>query len=116
MNRTTMPAEYETPVPTPAQLAMFRAQLEEQRAFRVAQLDELRAIDPDHTSDVTDVLAAGARAALLDVLSALHRMDTGRYGTCTECGARLPVERLEILPQVGECVPCRRNAALRAGR
>ena len=116
MNQTAMPADYGAPAPTPAQLAMFRAQLEEQRQFRLDQLDELRTIDPDNSSEVTEVLAAGARGALLDVLSALHRMDNGDYGTCTGCGERIPLERLEVLPQVGECMPCRRSAAIRAAR
>lgn len=99
---------------TPRQLAAFRAQLEEQRRFRLDQLDELRAIDPDNSSEVTEVLAAGARIALSDVLAALHRMDTGSYGRCTDCRAVLPVERLEVLPQVGQCLTCSRRAAARS--
>jgi DnaK suppressor protein len=116
MNSTAMPADYGAPAPSPAQLAMFRSQLEEQRQFRIDQLDELRTIDPHNASEVTEVLAAGARAALLDVLNALHRMDTGAYGRCTHCGTRLPLERLEVLPQVGECMPCRRFMASQAAR
>jgi len=102
--------------PTPVQLAMFRTQLEEQRQFRLEQLEELRALDPGHLSEVTDALAAGARAAMHDVRTALHRMDTGSYGTCTDCGALLAIERLEVLPQVGQCLPCRREASVSAER
>jgi RNA polymerase-binding transcription factor DksA len=75
----------------------------------------LRTTDPDNTSEVTEVLAAGARAALHDVLAALYRMDTGTYGICTDCGADLPIERLEVLPQVGQCLPCRRSASVMTG-
>jgi DnaK suppressor protein len=114
MSPTPAPAAFGAP--TPVQLAGFREQLEQQRRFRLEQLEELRTIDPDHTSDVTDVLAAGARAALHDVLAALNRIDTGNYGRCTECGAHLPLERLEILPQVGECLTCRRLTDARTGR
>lgn len=113
---TTTPTSAAHDVPSPVQLATFREQLEEQRRFRLEQLDELRDSDPDNSGDVTEVLAAGARAALHDVLAALYRIDSGTYGQCTECGAQLPVERLEVLPQVGECLPCRRTANLRAGR
>jgi len=119
MTRSTPAAHHAargTPTPTPRQLLAFRAQLEEQRRFRLDQLDELRAIDPDNVSEVTEVLAAGARAALHDVLSALHRMDAGTYGSCTDCGTHLPLERLEVLPQVGQCLECSRAAATRAGR
>lgn len=108
---THTPARAAFEAPTPVQLAGFREQLEEQRRFRLEQLDELRAIDPDNSSEVTEVLAAGARSALHDVLDALYRIDTGSYGTCTDCGATLPLERLEILPQVGQCLPCRRRLA-----
>jgi RNA polymerase-binding transcription factor DksA len=90
---------------------MFRAQLEEQRRFRLDQLAELRAADPDSAGDVTDVLAAGARAALHAVLAALDRMERGTYGVCTDCGAQVPAARLEVLPQVAQCLPCRSTAA-----
>jgi RNA polymerase-binding transcription factor DksA len=101
---------------TPAQLATFRDQLEQQHRFRLEQLEELREIDPRNTSEVTEVLSAGARAALHDVLAALYRMDAGTYGVCTDCGAALPIERLEVLPSVGQCLPCRRTASLRTER
>ena len=104
------------PTVSARQLAAFRAQLDEQRRFRLDQLEELRAIDPDNASEVTEVLAAGARIALHDVLSALHRMDTGTYGSCIACGSAIPLERLEVLPQVAHCLECSRSAALRAGR
>jgi RNA polymerase-binding transcription factor DksA len=110
------PAVHTRPDITPAQFLGFRAQLDEQHRFRLEQLAELRAIDPDNTSEVTEVLAAGARAALHEVLAALHRMDVGSYGSCTDCGTALPIERLEVLPQVGQCLPCRRAADLRSGR
>lgn len=116
MSSYPIPVAYSAAAPTPDQLTMFRAQLEEQRRFRLDQLAELRAVDPHNTSDVTEVLAAGARAALQSVLAALHRMDSGTYGVCTACGTRLQVERLEVLPQVGECLPCRQSAAARTGR
>jgi DnaK suppressor protein len=92
---------------TSHQLAELRERLEEQRRFRITQLDELRSIDPDSTSEVTDVLAVGARIALHDVMSALHRMDRGSYGRCVECAAPIPLARLEVIPAVAQCLPCR---------
>jgi RNA polymerase-binding transcription factor DksA len=113
---TPTPTSAAFDAPTPVQLATLREQLEEQRRFRLEQLEDLRTSDPHHTGDVTDVLAAGAQAALRDVLAALHRMDAGTYGICTDCGVRLPLERLEILPQVGECLSCRSAASARLHR
>lgn len=112
MSSTPTPAAYGPATPTLAQLAAFRAQLKEQHRFRLHQLAELCAIDPAATDEVTEALAAGARAALSDVRAALRRMADGTYGSCTDCGARLPVERLEVLPQVGQCLPCRRDVDL----
>jgi len=116
MSTTRFPAARGPAIPSGAQLLAFREQLEEQRRFRLEQLSELREIDPDNSSEVTEVLASGARAALHEVLAALHRMDTGSYGSCTECGTALPMERLEVLPQVGQCLSCRRIADQRSGR
>lgn len=95
---------------TGTQLAELRERLEEQRRFRVAQLDELRATDPDRSSEVTEVLEAGARVALHDVIAALHRMDVGSYGRCVGCGEPIPLARLEVIPAVSECLPCRSAA------
>ena len=88
------------------QLQAFRAQLLEQRGFRVDQLRLLCTTPtrPSRTArEVTAALKAGAR-------SALRRMDEGSYGLCISCGEPLPIERLEILPQVARCMPCQRVA------
>jgi RNA polymerase-binding transcription factor DksA len=45
--------------------------------------------------------------ALHDVIAALHRMDTGSYGRCVECDEPIPLARLEVIPAVSECLPCR---------
>ncbi|MGH8860553.1 MAG: TraR/DksA family transcriptional regulator [Jatrophihabitantaceae bacterium] len=115
MNATPVRAVHETAVP-PRQLASFHEQLAQQRQFRLEQLEELRAIDPDDRSEVTAVLAAGARSSLGDVLAALDRLADGTYGVCVDCGTRLPLNRLEVLPQVAHCLRCSQHAAARAGR
>jgi hypothetical protein len=95
------------------QLQVFRAQLIEQRGFRVDQL-RLLCTTPTRQSrsgrEVTAALKAGARSALREVEAALRRMDEGSYGVCISCGEGLPIERLEILPQVARCMPCQRAA------
>lgn len=100
----------------PAHLAGLRTQLEEQRQFRLDQLADLRRADPHRTREVSDVLALGARAALRDVLAALDRMAVGTYGQCVRCGTTLPLERLEVLPQVAHCLACARNAEAQSRR
>ena len=109
-----------TAPPTQEQLAAFRAQLLEQRGFRIDQLRQLcvsramaRAASKSRgrsSREVADALLAGARSALRDVTAALQRLDDGTYGMCTSCASRLPIERLEVLPQVAMCMACQRAA------
>lgn len=40
------------------------------------------------------------------IQSALARIETGHYGACMKCGAKLSAERLEALPYALFCVPC----------
>jgi DnaK suppressor protein len=97
-------------------LADLRAALEQQRQFRLDQLHE-RAQDaansppaPDDPHDtVSEILDAGALTALAEVECALERMRTGRYGSCERCSARIPYERLEILPMSRYCMGCQRH-------
>jgi RNA polymerase-binding transcription factor DksA len=110
MRQITTSGTRRPPVLTPAQLAELRERLEEQRRFRIAQLDELRAT-ADQADEVSEVLAEGARVALRDVLDALRRMDLGSYGRCVVCDERIPLARLEVIPAVAECLPCRSRAA-----
>jgi RNA polymerase-binding transcription factor len=117
MRPVTMPAQPSAPALTPSRLTALRTMLEEQRNFRIEQLAQLR--DGNEPTllrgvdrEISDSLVAGARAALDDVLDALRRMDAGTYGICTDCQAPLPIERLEILPQVARCIACQRRATL----
>jgi RNA polymerase-binding transcription factor DksA len=47
---------------------------------------------------------AHAAAELEEVDAALERLVAGEYGTCATCGAAIPPERLELLPQTRFCV------------
>ncbi len=94
-------------------LATLKAMLEEQRAFRIDQLTQLhRAAPSDLLSspdpEIERSLSAGAMAALKDVQAALWRLEEGTYGQCVDCGAAIPLERLEILPQTARCLSCHR--------
>lgn len=95
------------------QLTVLREMLEQQRQFRLDQLDQLQGDHPRDAAygdrEITDSLVAGARAALRDVVDALQRMDDGRYGSCRRCGTALEIARLEVLPQVSLCMPCQRD-------
>jgi DnaK suppressor protein len=109
MTRTTVPDTRGAQALTTSQIDDLRAMLEQQRSFR---LDQLRALRQADASEISRSLTIGARAALRDVLDALRRMDEGRYGRCRSCDTRLPIERLEVLPQVGRCMSCQQHDEL----
>ena len=103
-------------LPSETQLAVLRQMLEEQRTFRIDQLAQLHVPGPHGplSSTIPEIfaeLAAGARAALQDVQAALWRIEEGCYGRCTVCALPVGLDRLEVLPQVGLCLPCQRAAA-----
>jgi DnaK suppressor protein len=99
--------------------------LEQQRRFRLEQLTTLEAnggtqerparaglIDGRDQEavqamrEVDALVADGARRALADIELALVRMDTGRYGHCRSCGARIPLVVLEVIPKTTLCLAC----------
>lgn len=93
-------------------LPALRDALEQQRQFRVEQLDELtRPAATEHLVGgpqevVQRALRAGAESALVDIQTALQRMDAGVYGRCMQCDAAIGLERLEVLPSALLCMSC----------
>jgi RNA polymerase-binding transcription factor DksA len=49
-------------------------------------------------------------AALRQTDAALRRLAAGRYGTCTQCGLAIPVERLLAMPSAERCLACQTAA------
>lgn len=92
----------------------FRIALEEQRRFRIEQLQELQAELPSHAGDtdplseVATALRTAATSALADVDAALARMNAGHYGHCVRCRHEVAIERLEIVPMASLCMNCQR--------
>ena len=56
--------------------------------------------------DVLLALHQDAKHIVSQINSALHRIETGDYGYCTECGAEIAEERLEIVPYAALCIKC----------
>ena len=91
----------------------IRAELDQQRRFRIEQLQELTAdaaeaiaTADDARLQVTRVLKLAAESALTEIDGALRRLEQGTYGTCQRCSQPIPWERLEVLPMTGLCTPC----------
>jgi RNA polymerase-binding protein DksA len=52
-------------------------------------------------------LSASAHQAVDEIDRALHRMDSGTYGSCERCGKKITVARLEALPFAALCIECK---------
>jgi len=86
-------------------------------ARRRSLRDELPATNADVKDEVecsVDQLARAVGAALLEVSAAtvrgietaLHRLEIGTYGSCMDCGQRIPSARLKVLPFAERCCEC----------
>ena len=55
-------------------------------------------------------LSDAERTTLLQIENALHRMDEGTYGRCSNCGQTINVLRLEAVPWARFCIDCQELA------
>lgn len=55
-----------------------------------------------------DMLEEGLEERIAEVDAALGRIERGTYGVCRSCGGPIGAARLEALPEVTECVACKR--------
>lgn len=111
-------------------LERLKARLEEERATYVRQAEELAAEaealaadrepgdiqfdDESGEGDTINVererdlaLSASARAAVEQIDAALERIRHHTYGICERCEKRIPVARLEAVPQAALCIECK---------
>ena len=58
------------------------------------------------TVDLSNAEAMRDLNELRAVSAALTRFDDGTYGVCTNCGADIPFERLEVQPMAQRCARC----------
>lgn len=56
--------------------------------------------------DVLHALNEDAKIIVGQINSALHRIESGDYGICTECGAEISEGRLDIVPYAALCIKC----------
>lgn len=82
-----------------------------EEAMRPVQLDQsavgrLSRIDSLQNQGLTRNLQEREAVKLAHVQSALARMAAGTYGSCSECGAEVPFERLLVFPEAPTCAAC----------
>ena len=57
-------------------------------------------------ADVGEVQEQRDYDELAQVEAALHRLDSGTYGDCADCGEPIPLRRLQVQPAAPRCAPC----------
>lgn len=112
-------------------LSTLRAELEGERDRLAGEIAEFEREDQETLSDVSGennyrdhmadqgsatfsreldmTLEEQARESLTQIERALARMDAGTYGTCARCGATIPAERLEAMPEADLCLSCKEH-------
>ena len=81
---------------------------------------ERNPLDPDwqeqaitrQNDEVLDGLDAEGQLELKRIRAALHRLDSGTYGTCIACGEPIAPARLEALPYAVQCIACAEKAEI----
>jgi RNA polymerase-binding transcription factor DksA len=87
--------------------ARFRTLLEAHRADCVHQREDALAECAQSVPDpVAQRRSADLAVTISEIDAALARIDAGTYGSCVQCGAAIPEERLELRPFAGRCVAC----------
>lgn len=56
--------------------------------------------------EVLESLGLAAEDELKQINIALHRIDSGEYFYCSQCGEQIPPARLELLPFSTTCTDC----------
>ena len=112
-------------------LSVFRSQLLEKRRQLEDEVGRsalyAKDADDDATKDLGDQalsaytrefqfeLGSGDRRLLRDVLTALRKLDEGRFGDCERCGEAIAERRLEALPFARYCIDCQRHVEREEG-
>ena len=83
------------------------------------EVEEIAATSDNHLAETASAtlgreidytLGDNAEQVISEIDRALQRIEDGTYGTCTNCGREIPVQRLEVNPWASLCIDCKRRA------
>lgn len=108
---TTPPVIETVPALTHVQRVQLRQLLDERWQQQVVELTDLavefHAFDgADADRDDLAYRLAGVRRRLVEIESALHRLQSRTFGRCEACDRRMPFEQLEARPEAPYCPVC----------
>jgi DnaK suppressor protein len=75
-------------------------ELEQDTVGRLSRIDAIQ------NQGLAQNLQERERAQLASILDALRRIEEGRYGACSACGAAIRFERLLVFPETRCCAAC----------
>ncbi len=75
-------------------------ELDQQSVGRLSRMDALQA------QQMAQEAVRRRQRELMRIDAALHRLDSGDYGYCLECGDDMDTRRLEVDPSHTHCVDC----------
>jgi DnaK suppressor protein len=60
--------------------------------------------------EIDYTLGENSEEVLSQIDAALQRIEDETFGTCTNCGKEIPLERLEVSPWASLCIDCKRRS------
>ncbi len=103
-----------------------REMLERERAAVISRMEAITrdALDievetdgvPPSSYEREQALTAMLNGRLMEIDSALTKINGGTYGICAECSREIPARRLQALPFATHCVECQSLADKRVKR
>jgi len=85
----------------------IQAKLEDVRGLHAANAvdgGDLATLANERNIDLAETARDNREMAELD--AALARLDAGRFGVCSDCGAEIPLARLLAYPPAARCAAC----------
>ena len=80
------------------------------RSARLETLPPIRRPTATLGREIDYTLGENSEEVLAQIDAALGRIEDGTYGTCTNCGREIAIERLEATPWASLCIECKRQA------
>jgi len=83
------------------------------------EVEEIESVSDNHLAETATAtldreidytLEENSGQVLAEIDAALKRIEDGTYGTCTNCGKEIAVERLEAYPWASLCIDCKRRS------
>ncbi len=69
--------------------------------------DILDSVSEERTRELDLILTDREKQKLKQIDDAIDRIEENTYGLCEECGAKIPKQRLKVVPFAKYCVECK---------